>query len=141
MRYGLFITAMILSSLLYAAPDYYREQLQQRISPIGKVHIKEEVLPLEPQPREKSELVTTEEKKSPGRLVYETYCSVCHQQGVAGAPKFRHPGDWQTRLADKKIEGLTRSAIKGINAMPAKGTCSTCNEADIRAAVEYMVSP
>jgi cytochrome c5 len=31
------------------------------------------------------------------------------------------------------------STLNGINAMPAKGTCMTCTDADLQAAVEYMV--
>jgi cytochrome c5 len=63
------------------------------------------------------------EDKTTGQTIYEQHCSVCHQDGIAGAPKFRDPSDWKTRLTDQTIETLTAQAIKGLNAMPAKGTC------------------
>jgi cytochrome c5 len=64
---------------------------------------------------------------------------VCHRDGVAGAPKFRNAEEWGLRSSKKNIEALTASAIKGLNAMPAKGTCQDCSDADIKAAIQYMV--
>lgn len=74
-----------------------------------------------------------------GQAIYEQHCVVCHQDGIAGAPKFRNEADWKPRLAQKNLDELTASAIKGLNAMPAKGTCPECIDAEIRAAVDYMV--
>jgi cytochrome c5 len=34
---------------------------------------------------------------------------------------------------------LLQHSINGFNAMPPKGTCFTCSDADLQAAVEYMV--
>lgn len=75
----------------------------------------------------------------PAKEIYQTYCSVCHASGLAGAPKFRNKEDWGVRLHEKKLQGLVDSAIKGINAMPPKGTCGTCQTEDIREAIKYMV--
>lgn len=74
-----------------------------------------------------------------GQSIYEQNCVTCHEDGVAGAPRFRHKGDWAPRLQQKNLDELTASAIKGLNAMPAKGTCTECSDADIKAAIEYMV--
>jgi len=74
-----------------------------------------------------------------GQAIYEQHCVVCHQDGIAGAPKFRNDEDWKPRLAKKNRDELTMSAIKGLNAMPAKGACPECLDSDIQAAVEYMV--
>jgi len=74
-----------------------------------------------------------------GQTIYEQHCMVCHQDGVAGAPKFRAEADWKPRLDKKNLDELTVSAIKGINAMPAKGTCPECSDTDINAAIKYMV--
>lgn len=35
---------------------------------------------------------------------------------------------------------LYEHAIKGFNAMPARGSCTDCSDADIRKVVDYMVS-
>ncbi len=77
--------------------------------------------------------------RSTGKEIYENYCTICHQSGLAGAPKFQSSTDWLKRCEAKKISGLVKSAIKGLNAMPAKGTCMSCDELDIRQAIEYMV--
>ncbi len=74
---------------------------------------------------------------SPASKVYEQYCVVCHQNGLMGAPKFQSKKDWDARKKDKKA--LILSAMKGLNAMPAMGTCYECSEEDISAAIDYMV--
>jgi|LauGreDrversion4_2_1035121.scaffolds.fasta_scaffold87759_2 cytochrome c5 len=74
-----------------------------------------------------------------GSEIYQTYCTVCHASGLAGAPKFQSKQDWLPRCQQKHMKGLVESAIKGLNAMPAKGTCESCQENDIREAIEYMV--
>lgn len=73
-----------------------------------------------------------------GEALYKQTCAVCHVAGVAGAPKFGDKAAWAARLT-LGVDGLTASAIKGKNAMPPKGG-STASDADIKAAVEYMVA-
>lgn len=74
-----------------------------------------------------------------GQRIYEQHCSVCHQDGVAGAPKFRDAEDWNARLKNQTFEDLISKVTKGFNAMPAKGTCQDCSKAELKAAIEYMV--
>ena len=135
MRVGIISLLMMISMQLYAVSDYDQEQIQQRISPVGSVHVQEPALPTPATPSVTAAVV----KKAPGQATYEQYCVVCHRDGVAGAPKFHDDVDWKPRLAKQTIDSLTATAIKGLNAMPAKGTCQECNEADIKAAIEYMV--
>ncbi len=73
-----------------------------------------------------------------GEALYKQTCAVCHAAGVAGAPKVGDKAAWAARLT-LGVDGLTSSAIKGKNAMPPKGG-STASDADIKAAVEYMVA-
>ncbi|WP_066157590.1 c-type cytochrome [Hydrogenophaga pseudoflava] len=73
-----------------------------------------------------------------GEALYKQACSVCHAAGVAGAPKFGDKAAWSARVG-LGLDGLTTSAIKGKNAMPPKGG-STASDADIKAAVEYMLA-
>lgn len=73
------------------------------------------------------------------KQVYEQHCIMCHRDGVAGAPKFRDEASWKARMADRDIDALVTSAIKGKNAMPPKGTCQECTDSDIKSAIEYMV--
>lgn len=69
--------------------------------------------------------------------LYTQACAVCHAAGVAGAPKMGDKASWAPRLA-QGVDGLTASAIKGKGAMPPRGG-STGSDADIKAAVAYMV--
>lgn len=74
-----------------------------------------------------------------GEALYKQACTVCHAAGVAGAPKFGDKAAWAARLP-AGVDGLTASAIKGKNAMPPKGGAATASDADIKAAVTYMVN-
>ncbi|WP_133130854.1 c-type cytochrome [Legionella yabuuchiae] len=139
MRLGWLFGLLIVATPLLAAEDFYREEIRKRISPIGNVRVQEApeearktVEELQPE----AQMVV---EKAPGSEIYNSYCAVCHQAGVAGAPKFRVEEDWKKRLAEKGISGLVTTAIKGINAMPPKGTCAKCTDEEIKQAVEYMV--
>ncbi|MEO5343642.1 MAG: c-type cytochrome [Gammaproteobacteria bacterium SHHR-1] len=74
-----------------------------------------------------------------GEEVYNGPCQVCHVAGVAGAPKLDDKAAWAPRIATG-IDALVNTVKTGKNAMPPKGTCMDCSDAEIRAAVEYMVS-
>ncbi len=77
-------------------------------------------------------------KAGAGEALYKQACMACHAAGVAGAPKFGDKAAWAAR-AKNGVDALTASVIKGKGAMPAKGG-SAASDADIRAAVEYMVA-
>jgi len=76
----------------------------------------------------------------PGEEIYNRFCFSCHAAGVAGAPV---PGDreaWAPRVA-KGREALVRSVREGMPpGMPAGGLCTGCSDADLAAAVDYMLS-
>lgn len=72
-----------------------------------------------------------------GKAVYESVCSICHASGAMGSPQFG-AAVWK-KLAKNGIDALVESAVKGTGAMPAKGTCSDCSEAELKAAVQYMI--
>ena len=73
-----------------------------------------------------------------GEALYKQACVACHAAGVAGSPKFGDKAAWAPRI-QTGLDMLTASVIKGKGAMPPKGG-SAASDADIRAAVEYMVS-
>jgi len=74
-----------------------------------------------------------------GVSVYNSKCVICHGSGVAGAPKVGDKQAWAPRIATG-MDALLANAIKGKNAMPPMGTCSECSNADLAAAIEFMVS-
>ncbi|RYY56449.1 MAG: cytochrome c5 family protein, partial [Comamonadaceae bacterium] len=73
-----------------------------------------------------------------GEALYKQACVVCHATGAANAPKLGDKAAWAPRL-QQGVPALVQSAIKGKGAMPPKGG-STAPDADVRAAVEYMVN-
>ena len=73
-----------------------------------------------------------------GQKIYQTSCQACHAAGIAGAPKLGDKAAWAPRIA-KGNDALFSSVKNGLKAMPPKGTCMTCSEDELRAAVEYMV--
>jgi cytochrome c5 len=79
------------------------------------------------------------QQEDTGHTTYDQFCVICHQDGVASAPKFRNETDWKSRLAGRTVDDLVSSATKGLNLMPAQGTCSECTEADLKAAIQYML--
>jgi cytochrome c5/cytochrome c553 len=76
---------------------------------------------------------------APGVGTYEGYCAACHAMGSAGAPKFGNKDDWTAVLKKYPIATVYLNAIKGINGMPAKGTCTSCSDDEIKLTVNYMM--
>ena len=77
--------------------------------------------------------------KPDGKKIYDTACMACHGAGVAGAPKFGDKAAWAPRIK-LGIDALHASALKGKGAMPPKGGNVTLPDADVIAAVDYMVA-
>lgn len=74
-----------------------------------------------------------------GEEVYNGPCKVCHVAGVAGAPKLEDKAAWAPRIATG-MDALMNTVMNGKGAMPPKGTCMDCSDAELKAAVEYMTS-
>jgi cytochrome c5 len=74
-----------------------------------------------------------------GKATYDAVCAVCHATGVAGAPKFGDKAAWAPRLK-AGLEALHTSAIKGKGALPPMGGNAALSDADVKAAVDYMVA-
>lgn len=74
-----------------------------------------------------------------GQKIYNQACMACHAAGVAGSPKFGDKAAWGKYL-DQGIDGMTAAAIKGVGVMPARGGLASASDADIRAAVQYIVT-
>jgi cytochrome c5 len=73
-----------------------------------------------------------------GKSTYDSVCAVCHGAGVAGAPKFGDKAAWAPRIK-QGVAVLHASAIKGKGAMPPKGGNPSLSDAQVSAAVDYMV--
>jgi cytochrome c5 len=77
--------------------------------------------------------------KADGKKIYDSTCVACHAAGVAGAPKFGDKAAWAPRIKSG-IDALYASALKGKAAMPAKGGNASLTDADVKAAVDYIVA-
>lgn len=74
-----------------------------------------------------------------GKAVYEKTCVACHAQSVAGSPKLGDKAAWGPRI-QQGTDVLVQSVLKGKGAMPPKGGNTALSDAEVRAAVEFMVS-
>jgi cytochrome c5 len=73
-----------------------------------------------------------------GATVFTTTCLSCHGKGEYGAPRPDSASDWEERLKQNQ-DTLTRHAIHGHGRMPPKGGFSDLSDADVEAAVAYVV--
>jgi cytochrome c5 len=73
-----------------------------------------------------------------GKKLYDSVCMACHVAAVAGAPKFGDKAAWAPR--GNNLDTLTATVIKGKGAMPAKGGAGNASDAEIKAAVAYMLA-
>ncbi|MDH6149697.1 MULTISPECIES: c-type cytochrome [Paraburkholderia] len=73
-----------------------------------------------------------------GKALYQSVCQACHAAGVLNAPKFGDKEAWAPRLKDP-MDTVYNYALHGKGAMPPKGG-SNASDADVKAAVDYMVS-
>lgn len=110
------------------------EKIKERTKPEGTVNIAkpEEV------PAPTSASSSSSPTPSDGKKTYDTKCFVCHATGLAGSPKFGDKAAWQPRIK-QGMDVLFEHVKNGYNAMPPKGTCVECTDADLHAAIEYMV--
>jgi cytochrome c5 len=74
-----------------------------------------------------------------GKKVYDATCAVCHGAGLAGAPKFGDKTQWAPRIA-QGVNVLVAHAQNGLNAMPPRGGNKALTDAQLRAAIDYMVA-
>ena len=77
-----------------------------------------------------------------GTELFEQTCSVCHGQGIAGAPKAGDKAAWAPRIAQGKAT-LYEHALKGFQGktgvMPPKGGRTDVPDDLVKQAVDHMV--
>ena len=124
------------------------EAVANRLKPVGEVRMVgdaesaasgEAVVATTPKPVVAAAPAAAASGAGAGEQVFSTVCQTCHAAGLAGAPKTGDTAAWQPRIA-QGIETLYASVINGKGVMPAKGGAVSSPDADIRAAVDLMVS-
>jgi len=111
----------------------------ERIKPVAQVNVASAETPREPV---KSAAAAPQPSRN-GQQVYQASCVACHDAGIAGAPKLGDKSQWAKRIA-KGLDTLYAGAVNGVQgstgAMPAKGGNPALSNAEVRAAVDYMVA-
>ena len=120
-------TALVACSKKEAVPE---EETAKLIQPVARVEM-----------ADASGAAAAGAKAGPvdGKKVYETVCAACHAVGAAGAPKAGDKAAWGPRIATGK-ESLYKSALAGKGAMPAKGGNQSLSDAELKAAVDHLIS-
>ncbi len=118
-------------ALMWSGAALAADAVAERLKPVG-------TLCMEGQPCAAAVVAAASGPRT-GEQVVTAKCNLCHGTGAMGAPKIGDAAAWGPRLAERKLEGLVDHAIKGFNAMPAKGTCTDCTDDEIKNAVKHMV--
>lgn len=90
----------------------------------------EAVLKKEPEP--------TAEVLARGKAIYASDCAACHDTGVTGAQKLTDTAAWGALIKQGK-DHLYKAAIEGSFGGPPRGGNDKLSDADVKAAVDYMV--
>ncbi len=101
------------------------DDAELRILPVARVEMQKAVVKSDGKPRD-------------GATVYNAVCTACHASGVAGAPKTGDKAAWAPRIA-AGAASLLKNATNGKGAMPARGGAADLSDAELKAAVDYLV--
>ena len=76
--------------------------------------------------------------KPDGESIYTGVCMRCHGTGEYGSPKLGDRVAWQPRFHEG-VDHLLDQAIDGLGAMPPRGGKDDLSDAELRAAIVYML--
>ena len=158
------VTILVMLAVLASGGKFHKdhpgmtdEAIEQRIKPVGQVRLAEggaAETPAEPAAPSASAAQAAGATPAPapapapggqvaaagdGKVIYDKTCMACHATGLAGAPKAGDKAAWEPRLK-QGMAVLYATSIKGKGAMPPKGGAMHLSDAEVNAAVDYMVS-
>lgn len=116
----------------------YTAEVNDRLKPIGRVALTGEA------PVEEEAAAAPAPVSAPlsGPQVFNQACNACHGAGIGGAPKSGDKAAWAPRIA-QGADTLHKHALEGFQGkagyMPPKGGWVNLSDAEIMAAVDYMV--
>ncbi len=103
------------------------DEAELRVQPVARVEMRQ------------APVVRSDGKPRSGEAVYTAICQTCHAAGLAGAPKTGDKAAWAPRIASGSA-ALLKTALNGKGGMPARGGGADLTDAELKAAVEYIVS-
>jgi len=128
--------ALIFSASVFAA-DEHDQALIERIKPVGEVCTAGANCAAGAVAANAGAAAAGGGARS-GADIVAKHCAMCHgTPGIPGAP--RTADEWKARVDAKGLDGIVATASSGINAMPPKGMCMDCSDAELKAAVEELV--
>ena len=122
--------------------------ISDRISMVGRINVEKEEkeeksIKNEEMPKVEAAESLASNALPDGEQVYSMACMACHGAGIAGAPRTGDIGVWEERMI-AGMDTLIKHAINGFQGekgvMPAKGGNPALSDAEVAAAVEYMVA-
>lgn len=132
----IFVVAQMVSGSSKTQTAQSADEIAARIQPVGQVAMATAAVVA-------TGVSATANAAGKGESTYNTACMACHAAGVAGAPKTGDKAAWGPRIAQGK-DTLYTHAIKGFQGksglMPAKGGNMSLADADVKAAVDFMVT-
>ena len=128
------VPATVLALWAASAQAATNDDIAKRIEPVGQVCVTGQ----ECKGMEVAAATGGGGAKAPKDVIAK-HCNACHGTGLLGAPKIGDTAAWKDR-ADHQggLDGLLAKAITGLNAMPPKGTCADCSDAELKGAIEKM---
>lgn len=122
------------SAIGQAIPAGTYADVEERTLPFGKLCLKGEqcgAAEAEAAPAAASAALS-------GGEVYDRFCHTCHNTGLNEAPKLGDAEAWAPRVA-KGMDALLQTTRTGLNLMPMMGLCMACSDAELQAAIDYMI--
>lgn len=128
---GTIIMSVIMTQAIANTPPTRAQIIDANTSPIGQVNVAG---------ASEQAALAAAAASAPltGEQLYKKDCAFCHDNGTAGAPKYGDKSGWAAHLA-KGPEVLKEHALKGFKAMPAKGLCPQCSDADTLSALDHLL--
>lgn len=120
----------------------YRAVVEERIRPLGQVYLPGEEhaasTPAVAAVADAAPVATT----MSGPQVYNSACIACHGSGIGSAPILGDADAWAPRIAqgDELLKSHAIDGFTNVGVMPPKGGRVDLSDAEIDAAVDYMVS-
>ncbi len=133
-KLGLLVLGISVAGAVFAQ-SVREQQVAERLQPVGNVCLAGEACASGASSGGSAQTATA---AFSAQGTYDQYCAMCHNTGMAGAPRREDADHWTARVEEIGLSAIINNAINGINAMPPRGMCATCTDEQIGEVVEYL---